>query len=120
MDLLNNKPFGTINQELLKAKLHASWLSKDSWKIFLSYLSDRWQRTKVYLQIQFLVRITTGCTTVLRPILFNIHINDLSYILTIDSCNFANNTSPYVCNSSLEFVFEKLEEYSLLANEWFE
>ena len=47
MDL--SKAFHTINHKLLIAKLHAYGLSKDSLKILLSYLSDRWQRTKINL-----------------------------------------------------------------------
>ena len=43
----------------------------------------------------------------------------LSYFLTCDICNFANDTTRYVCNSCLEFVLEKLEEYCALATEWF-
>ena len=56
----------------------------------------------------------------LRPILFNLNINDLFYFLTCDICNFADVTTPYVCNSSLEYVPEKLEGYSALAMKWFE
>ena len=52
--------------------------------------------------------------------MFNIYINDLFYFLTCDICNFADDTTPYVCNSSLEYVLEKLEEYSALAMDWFE
>ena len=46
--------------------------------------------------------------------------HDLFYLLTCNICNFADDTTPYVCNSSLEYVLEKLEEYSALAMEWFE
>ena len=45
MDL--SKAFDTINHELLIAKLHAYGFHKDSLKILLSYLSNRWQRTKI-------------------------------------------------------------------------
>ena len=44
-----SKAFNTINHELLIAKLHAYGFSKDSFKILLSCLSDRWQRTKINL-----------------------------------------------------------------------
>ena len=52
--------------------------------------------------------------------MFNIYINDLFHFLTCDICNFSDDATPYVCNSSLEYVLEKLEEYSALAMEWFE
>ena len=42
-----SKAFDTINHEILIAKLHACGLRKDSLKIVLSYLSGRWQRTKI-------------------------------------------------------------------------
>ena len=41
--------------------------------------------------------------------------NDLFYFLTCNICNLADDTTTYVCNSSLEFVLEKLKEYSVLA-----
>ena len=116
-----SKAFNTINHERLMTKLHAYGFSKDSFKMLLSYLSDRWQRTNINLSVsswsELLQDIPQG--SVLRPLLFNISINDLFYFLTCDICNFADDTAPYVCNSSLEFVLEKLEEYSALAKEWF-
>ena len=45
MDL--SKAFDTINHELLIAKLYACGFSKDALKLTNSYMSDRWQRTKI-------------------------------------------------------------------------
>ena len=45
MDL--SKAFDTINHELLIAKLYAYGFSKSSLRIILSYLSGRWQSTKI-------------------------------------------------------------------------
>ena len=45
MDL--SKAFDTINHELLIAKLYACGFSKDALKLINSYMSDRWQRTKI-------------------------------------------------------------------------
>ena len=45
MDL--SKAFDTLDHELLIAKLHAYGFDKHSLRLFYSYLSDRWQRTKV-------------------------------------------------------------------------
>ena len=58
--------------------------------------------------------------SVLGPILFNIYTNELFYFLTYDNCNFADDTTPYICKSGLEYVLEKLEEYSALAMKWFD
>ena len=42
--------------------------------------------------------------------------NAIFYFLTYEICNFADDTTPYVCNSSLEYVLEKVEQFI----EWFE
>ena len=63
-----------------------------------------------------------GCCSSPRSasaILFNIYINGLFYFLTFDICNIVDDTTPYVCNSSLEYVLEELVECSALAIEWF-
>ena len=45
MDL--SKAFDTLNHELLVAKLHAYGFGKESLMLLISYLSNRWQRTKI-------------------------------------------------------------------------
>ena len=45
MDL--SKAFDTLNHELLIAKLHAYGFQRDSLRLLYSYLTNRWQRTKV-------------------------------------------------------------------------
>ena len=111
MDL--SKAFDTVNHEHLIATLHAYGFS---------YLSDRWQRTKVNLSFSSWPELLPGVPqgSVLGPILFNIYINNPFYFLTCEICKFADDTMPYVCNSSLEYVLEKLEEYSALVIEWCE
>ena len=52
--------------------------------------------------------------------MFNIYLNDLFYILNdVDICNYADDTTPNVCDSSLKVVIEKLEKSSQLAIKWF-
>ena len=45
MDL--SKAFDTLNYELLIVKLHAYGFGKESLMLISSYLSNRWQRTKI-------------------------------------------------------------------------
>ena len=45
MDL--SKAFDTLNHDLLIAKLHAYGFSRNALMLIKSYLSNRWQRTKI-------------------------------------------------------------------------
>ena len=120
MDL--SKAFDTINHELLIAKLNAYGFSKDALKLIFSYMSDRWQRIKINKSFSSWSALLQGIPqgSVLGPILFNIYLNDLFYFLSCDVWNFADDTTPYVCNKNLEYVLTKLEEHSDIAIKWFE
>ena len=59
--------------------------------------------------------------SVLGPILFNIYITNIFFALKgIDICNFADDTTPYVCHSNLKSLLETLEHNSEQAIAWFE
>ena len=104
MDL--SEAFDTINHELLIAKLHAYWCSKDTLKLVFSNISERWQRTMIKKSFSSWSALLQGVPkgSALGPVLFNIYLNDLFYFLSFDVCNFADDTTPCVCNKNLEFV----------------
>ena len=56
-----------------------------------------------------------------RPLLFNIYMNDLFFFLKdVGICNFADDTTAYITDESLENVLKSLEKNSVFAICWFE
>ena len=59
--------------------------------------------------------------SVLRSLLFNICLNDLFFLLKdVGICNFADETTIYIFDESLENDLKSLVKNSMLAIRWFE
>ena len=119
MDL--SKAFDTINHELLLAKLEAYGFEENALATMHSYLSERWQRTKVNSSFSTWKELLCGVPqgSVLGPILFNIYLNDLFFDL-YDVCNFADDTTLYACDMDIENVLNQLEDNAYTAILWFD
>ena len=119
MDLY--KAFDTLNHELLIAKFQAYGFGRESLMLLLSYLSNRWQRTKINTSFSSWTELLQGVSqgSVLGPLLFNIYLNDLFFFLDCNVCNFADDTTPFVCNENLDFALGELEQNSNIAIDWF-
>ena len=120
MDL--SKAYDCIDHSLLIAKLHAYGLSIKSIRFMHSYLNGRYQRVKIGSTFSEWLEIMFGVPqgSILGPILFNIFINDLFlFIQETEICNFADDNTLYVCDTSLDNVLDRLKRDVDRVNTWF-
>ena len=120
MDL--SKAFDCLNHELLIAKLEAYGFSRSALKLVYDYLSNRKQRVKVNGSFSSWQESIKGVPqgSVLGPLLFNVFINDLFFLVEeTDICNYADDTTIYVCGHELEHIVSSLETDAQKLSKWF-
>ena len=121
MDL--SKAFDSIPHALLLAKLKAYGLGETSIVLLRSYLSTRIQRVKIgdTFSEWEVVRRGVPQGSVLGPIFFNVHINDLFYHIKRANLNdYADDEQLYSSDKDLERLNTRLEHELAIANNWYE
>ena len=90
--------------------------------LLLSYLSNRWQRTKVNTSFSSWTELLQGVPqgSFHGPLLLNIYLNYLIFFLDCNVCNFSDDTTPFICNKNLDCVLNELERNSNIAIDWFQ
>ena len=117
-----SKAFDTLEHDLLISKLNAYGFDNNSLKLIKNYLSNRWFRTKIETSFSSWSELTLGVPqgSVLGPLLFNIYLNDIFFIIDeCDICNFADDTTLYCTNYKSEEVIKNLEKEGKIISDWF-
>ena len=117
-----SKAFDCLVHDLLIAKLHAYGFEYNAIKLIYSYFNGRYQRVRINSTYSSWSEIIFGVPqgSILGPLFFNIYLMDLFiFCENSDISNYADDNSPFSCNSSTESVILQLVNDSKLLCEWF-
>ena len=120
MDL--SKAFGSVDLDLLLAKLNAYGIKPDALQLLGSYLSLRHQRVKVNSTFSDCKEIRFGVPqgSVLGSLLFNVFVNGiLLFVRCTNICSYADDTTIFACHPTLETIIRQLETDGTLVAKWF-
>ena len=118
MDL--SKAFNCLSHDLLVAKLEEYGLDTKTLKFMLSYLSGHKQCVKIRNSLSFLKSVLSDIPhgSILQPILFNIFMNDIFFLLGSDLHNFADDNTVTAVGETIQDLINSLEVKTSNAIEW--
>ena len=102
-----SKVSDTISHDLLIAKLGAYGFDSEFLKLIRSYITNRFQRTKVNTSFSSSSKLLLGVPqgSIMGPLLCNININDLFYLTEMtDLCKYAEDTVFHACTWILKVL----------------
>ena len=105
------KAFDCLSHDILLAKLNAYGFSGPVLRMVQSYFSNRKQRTKINSEFSSWEEILFGVPQglVLRPLLFNIVLCDLFFIMNdVEFASYADGNTPFFAGDDLSDVILKL------------
>jgi hypothetical protein len=117
------KAFDLVDHSLLLQKLHLYGLDDQALSWFTSYLKDREFQVKIENELSSKASIKSGVPqgSILGPLLFIIHMNDLPLHLNDTQIDmFADDSTQYVSGCSVQSVQEQLSTEILPIIQWTE
>ena len=119
-----SKVFDCLPHKLLLCKLHAHGVSRDACDLLCSYLTNRFQRVKISSVKSDWAKSIKGVPegSVLGPMLFNLFINDLTYVVenTYPLYNYADDNTLGFWHNGLDDSRLNFEYGAKIAIEWFQ
>ena len=113
-----SKAFTCLPHDLLVAKLEAYGLDTKTLKHMLSYLSGRKQCVKIRNSFSLLKLILSDIPQGSIPILFNIFMNNIIFLLGSDLHNFADDNNVIAVAETIQDLMNSLEVNTSNAIEW--
>ena len=113
-----SKAFDSLPHDLLMAKLEAYGLDSKTLKHMPSYLSGRKQCVKIRNSFSLLKLILSDIPQGSTPILFNIFMKDIFFLLGSDLHNFADDNNVIAVSEIIQDLMNSLEVNISNAIEW--
>ena len=119
-----SKAFDCLPHKLLLCKLHAYGVSRDACDLLCYYSTNRFQRVKISSVKSDWAKSIKGVPqgSVLGPMLFNVFINDLTYVVE-NMCplyNYADDNTVGFWHNGLDDLRLNFEYGSKIAIKWFQ